>query len=120
MLSQSQRHSQARLLNNRVDSDADGKYDWEDVDSDGDGFSENTGDCDDGSTTIYPGAPELADWQDNDCDGNVDEGTINADDDGDGYTEVGGDCDDSDPSISPGEWDVTDGVDNDCNGVIDG
>jgi RHS repeat-associated protein len=41
-----------------------------DRDDDGDGFSENEGDCDDGADTIYPGAPDAnGDGVDQDCDG---------------------------------------------------
>ena len=46
-----------------------------DSDNDGDGFSENQGDCDDTNVTIYPGAEELIDGIDNDCDGQIDEST---------------------------------------------
>jgi hypothetical protein len=43
------------------------------VDSDGDGIPD-TADCSNGDSTIYPGAVEVCDWKDNDCDGEVDEG----------------------------------------------
>jgi len=42
------------------------------VDADGDGFSECQGDCDDGNANVYPGAPEVVDALDNDCDGVID------------------------------------------------
>ncbi|MFA6474791.1 MAG: MopE-related protein [Patescibacteria group bacterium] len=41
-------------------------------DYDGDGY-DDTVDCGWWSASIYPGAPELADWVDNDCDGSTDE-----------------------------------------------
>ncbi len=42
----------------------------EDIDDDGDGFSENQGDCDDTDPTIHPGAVDLdGDGIDQDCDG---------------------------------------------------
>ncbi len=45
-----------------------------DADLDGDGFTPDQGDCDDGSPEVYPGAPEICDERDNDCDGSEDEG----------------------------------------------
>ncbi|HBB40881.1 MAG TPA: hypothetical protein DC005_05495, partial [Proteobacteria bacterium] len=45
-----------------------------DVDDDGDGFTENQGDCDDSNANRFPGNPELCDGVDNDCDGAVDDG----------------------------------------------
>jgi hypothetical protein len=43
-------------------------------DLDKDGFAIDDGDCDDQDATIYPGAPELCDDKDNNCDGQIDEG----------------------------------------------
>lgn len=42
----------------------------EDIDNDGDGFTENEGDCNDANSTIYPGANDpIGDGTDQDCDG---------------------------------------------------
>lgn len=42
-------------------------------DRDWDGFTAGMGDCDDTNPTIYPGAPEICDMFDNDCDGLIDD-----------------------------------------------
>jgi hypothetical protein len=100
-------------------STADSGAPVEDVD--GDGFSD--ADCDDGDPTVHPGAPELADGVDNDCDGIVDEGGATtsspADADADGFaSDV--DCDDADAAIHPGAPEVLrDGIDQDCDGVAE-
>lgn len=90
------------------------------TDDDGDGFSEVEGDCDDTDEDIHPGAYELENGVDDDCDGIVDEGTDSYDDDGDGFSEDAGDCNDDDASIFPYAEEVCDGNDNDCNGTVDG
>ena len=89
-------------------------------DDDGDGFgSASPADCDDRSAAVYPGAAEVFDGLDNDCDGAVDEDTEGADDDGDGVSELEGDCDDRSRDLYPGAPELVDGLDNDCDGRID-
>jgi hypothetical protein len=88
-------------------------------DNDGDGFTPNAGDCDDNNDEVFPGALEQPNERDDDCDGTIDEGTINFDDDGDGYAEVDGDCDDTNRLTFPDAREVEDGEDNDCDGTID-
>ena len=90
-----------------------------DVDDDGDGYTENEGDCDDASSSIYPGAGEFYNGVDDDCDERVDESTPGYDDDGDGYSELEDDCDDADPERHPGAEEVCDAIDQDCDGAID-
>ncbi|MDR4505557.1 MAG: FecR domain-containing protein [Candidatus Scalindua sp.] len=101
-----------------------------DIDNDGDGYTENEGDCSDSNASVYPGAVEVFDGADNDCDGAVDEGLTDAD--GDGYAvnnlpidhddyayTIGTDCNDADASINPGAIEVFDSVDNDCDWQVD-
>ncbi|MES2639819.1 MAG: putative metal-binding motif-containing protein [Myxococcota bacterium] len=91
-----------------------------DIDLDHDGFPAST-DCDEHNVVTWPGAPEIMDAADNDCDGATDEGTATGDDDGDGFTELGGDCDDTRADRYPAAIDIAqnDGVDNDCDGLPD-
>ena len=88
------------------------------TDDDGDGVSECAGDCDDTRADIHPGAPEVCDGRDTDCDGFIPpEG---ADIDQDGVRDCAGDGDDNDPTRYPGNLETCDAVDNDCDGSADG
>ena len=105
------------------------------------GYSTDDSDCDDGDTAVNPGATELCNSIDDDCDGNVDEddaadtSTWYADDDNDGYGDLAAvttacaqpsgfvadssDCDDDDDDVHPGADETCDGVDEDCDGTVD-
>jgi len=91
-----------------------------DSDSDGDGYTENQGDCNDSSFSINPGAEDICgDGIDQDC-SNGDEvcpiDPNDVDNDGDNYTENQGDCNDINSSINPGAEDICgDGIDQDCS-----
>ena len=109
------------------------------ADADRDGVTPHDGDCDDADPSSFPGADEICDLRDNDCDGTVDEDPVGSDwytdDDGDGFgadgtatatclpsdgsVSAGGDCDDTDRSVSPGESETCNGQDDDCNGTVD-
>jgi MYXO-CTERM domain-containing protein len=99
------------------DANCDGVRDDGITDDDGDGYTEVTGDCDDKDENVFPGAREVADGADNDCNDCVDD----IDHDGDGYglnpNVCGDDCDDSVNSIHPGAEETPyDGIDQDCDG----
>lgn len=103
------------------------------------GWVEDATDCDDLRASVFPGAIELCDGLDNDCDRAVDEGLPSqdyyVDFDGDGFglgstrvaacsqppdsSTLAGDCDDFDALAFPGAAEVCDGVDNNCDGLVD-
>lgn len=137
------------LCINGIDDDGDGLTDCEQpacgvvCDADNDGFITTAGggdDCDDSDPAIHPGAAELCNNLDDDCDGLLDDDDpgrvpvqVYADVDGDGFGAddqvaercpgagwalVPGDCDDSDATIAPGAVELCDGLDNDCDGAL--
>ena len=87
---------------------------WAFFDFDGDGFP-FIADCDDSDPEVHPGAIEICNGKDDDCDGTVDEGF---DADEDGYTTCNGDCNDRSAKIHPGADETpNDGIDSNCNNI---
>ncbi len=81
------------------------------------GYVLETGDCDDTDPNSYPGAPELCDGKDNNCDGFTPQEEL-TDGDSDGIIACA-DCYDDDPNSYPGAPEICDGKDNDCDNFID-
>jgi hypothetical protein len=73
-------------------------------------------DCRDDNAAINPGAEEVCDGIDNNCDDLLLEGEVDAD--SDGYMVCELDCDDSEATVYPGADELCDGLDNDCDTVV--
>ena len=106
-----------------------------DVDNDGDGYTENQGDCNDANKNVHPGAVELCNEIDDDCDDQTDEGVQTSyyqDLDGDGYGNINistqacsppsgyvtdsSDCNDDDRNINPAATEICgDDIDQNCD-----
>ena len=160
-------HPSATEICDGVDNDCDGDTDVEGVqgaplwrlDADGDGYGRqdtieaetactapdrhvaDASDCDDGDPDVHPGADELCDEVDNDCDGELDEDDATdapifyTDADGDGYgdpkapvaacsqpsgaVDDATDCDDALYFTHPDADEHCDDRDNDCDGSVD-
>ena len=86
-------------------------------DDDGDTYTTCDGDCDDDNGDVWPGAEEICDGLDDDCDGAVPDDEV--DGDGDGHLACA-ECDDADAGTYPGAPELCDGLDNDCDGAVPG
>jgi len=106
------------------------------ADVDGDGFTRDV-DCDDADAAVFPGADEICDGIDNDCNGTADDDyafgarVFFVDRDGDGFgstaadtpscslppghARLAGDCDDSRADIHPDADERCDDLDRDCD-----
>jgi len=96
------------------------------IDQDEDGFGSpgvescpagSVADCDDLDASVFPGAEELCDGKDNDCDGQL--GVEEVDNDLDGFLICEGDCNDDDPSLNPDAVEINfNFVDENCDGDL--
>jgi photosystem II stability/assembly factor-like uncharacterized protein len=150
------------ICNSNVDDDCDNLADNADesvtgqsiyyADNDADGYgagagiqsctqpantSTNNTDCNDVENSVNPGATEICNTIDDDCDISIDEGVTNtyyADNDADGFgagtaieacsqaentSTNDDDCDDNDNSVNPGATEVCNTIDDDCDTNID-
>ncbi len=128
------------LVNYTPDGTPTGAWTPDTSDKDNDGVSVADGDCNDTDSAVYPGAIEVEDGKDNDCNLVADDDLLPAEDqDGDQVSINAGDCDDTDATIHPGlkismengsvividaapeftEDGTGDGKDNDCDGYVD-
>ena len=104
----------------------------------GPGYVADNTDCDDLNPTIFPGAEEICNELDDNCDAVIDEGVTTAfylDGDNDdwgvsdaivdactvpqGYTDRPGDCDDANEAVNPAATELCNGIDDNCDAVID-
>ncbi len=111
------------------DTDCNGHM-HENEDGDDDGWAHSAcvaggmePDCDDADASTHPGATEICDAADQDCDGEILD-AAGADDDSDTVLDAGCgglDCDDTRGDVFAGAAEhCEDGVDQDCDGVVDG
>jgi len=152
-------HPDAAERCNDTDDNCDGQIDeglnqtfYADLDGDGygspidavsdcmapEGYVDNAEDCDDTASIISPAGLEICNYQDDNCDGVIDEDLqtlVYPDMDGDGfgllleptmhcgvpadYSTTPGDCNDDEESIHPDGVEICDDIDNDCDGLID-
>src|SRR6185295_18386709 len=102
------------------------------------GYVVDNTDCNDGNSAIHPGAVEVCNLVDDDCDTQIDEGvqsTFYADTDNDtygnpasstmacsapaGYVADNTDCNDGNNAVNPGATEVCNTIDDDCDSQID-
>jgi hypothetical protein len=109
------------------------------LNADGDAYGAAC-DCDDASAQVYPGASELCNGIDDNCDGLIDSNAVNAptwyaDADNDtcgnlaitklqctqptGYVANSSDCNDGNAQVHPGAPELCNGIDDNCNDVTD-
>ncbi len=148
---------------NGQDDDCDGNVDEDAIDqslwfadADGDGWgnglysleactapaghADKPGDCDDVLPDVHPGADEMCNGRDDDCDLSYDENAVDSttfwlDQDGDGYGDntravdacvrppsyvsLSDDCDDDNPAVFPTAAELCNGIDDDCDSLQD-